>query len=140
MLVVDASVLATALADDGRDGDTCRARLRGESLTAPELIDLEVASILRRQWAKGQLPERRALQALTDLADLPLRRAPHRPLLARCWELRHNLTVHDAAYVALAAVLGATLLTADAKLAGAPDLPCAVELLRGTRPRADTRA
>ena len=113
MLVVDASVLAPALADDGDAGDRARRRIRGERLAAPELIDLETASVIRRQHAAGALDARRAEFAFADLAQLPLRRASHRPLLRRCWELRENLTVYDAAYVALAELLDAALLTAD---------------------------
>ncbi len=129
MLVVDASVLAPALADDGPDGDTARERLRGQSLAAPELIDLETASVIRRQSRAAHLDVRRARLALTDLVDLPLRRAPHRPLLARCWELRENLTVYGAAYVALAELLDVVLITADARLAKAPGPRCEIELL-----------
>lgn len=129
MIVVDASVLAPALADDGPDGDAARARLRGQSLVAPELIDLETASVIRRQSRARQIDARRAGLALTDLVELPLRRAPHRPLLWRCWELRQNLPVYDAAYVALAEVLDVLLLTADARLANAPGPRCGIELL-----------
>lgn len=129
MIVVDASALAPALADDGPDGDVSRARLRGHPLVAPELIDLETASVIRRRLQAGQLDARRAALALTDLVELPLRRAPHRPLLARSWELRENLTVYDAAYVALAELLDVVLLTADARLARAPGLRCQLELL-----------
>ena len=130
MLVIDASVLAPALTDDGPDGDKARARLRGNTLAAPELIDLETSSVIRRQLSVGALDARRAELALTDLIDLPLRRAPHRPLLARCWQLRANLTVYDAAYVALAELLDVVLLTADARLANAPGLHCRLDLLR----------
>lgn len=129
MIVVDASVLAVALSDDGQDGDTARARLRGEQLAAPEVIDLEVGSVLRRQLSAGTIDERRARLALDDLLDLPMRRAPHRPLLRRCWELRDNLTLYDAAYVALAEALGTALLTADTRLSKAPGVRCAVEVL-----------
>ena len=72
---------------------------------------------------------RRARLALTDLVQLPLDRAPHRPLLPRCWELRENVSVHDAAYVALAQVLDAPLMTGDAPLARAPGLACEVVLI-----------
>jgi predicted nucleic acid-binding protein len=129
VLVVDASVLAPALADDGPDGDAARARLRGQSLAAPELVDLETTSVISGRCRAGHLDIRRAGLALTDLVALPLRRAPHRPLLARCWELRENLTVYDAAYVALAEVLDVVLLTADARLANAPGPRCEIELL-----------
>lgn len=129
MIVVDASVLATALGDDDVDGDRFRARLRGESLSAPELIDLEVASALRRQSASGLLNDRRAAQALSDLIELPMRRVPHRHLLARSWELRDSLTVYDASYVALAEALDLPLVTADRRLARAAGIGCAVEVL-----------
>jgi predicted nucleic acid-binding protein len=129
VLVVDASALVVALSDDGPDGDLVRRRLRGESLAAPELADLEVVSVLRKQLAIGALDGRRAGLALTDLAELPLRRAPHLPLLARCWELRDNFTVYDAAYVALAEVLDAPLVTADSRLGRAPGTTCQIEVL-----------
>lgn len=129
MLVVDASVLAPALCDDGPDGDAARARLRGQSLVAPELIDLETTSVIRRQVQARHVELRRARLALTDLVELPLRRAPHRPLLHRCWELRQILTVYDAAYVALAEMLDTALLTADTRLANASGPRCEIELL-----------
>lgn len=116
MIVVDASVLATALSDDGQDGDRARERLRGEQLAAPTLVDLEVASVLRKAARAGRLEDRRARQALTDLAALPLHRAAHVRLLERVWELRDNVPVYDAAYVALAEALGVALLTADGRL------------------------
>lgn len=129
MLVADASVLVVALADDGVDGDRARSRLRGEQLAAPELVDLEVASVLRRHVSRGDLELRRAELALGDLMAIPIARAAHVPLLARAWELRANLTMYDAAYVALAEALGAPLVTADSRLAHAPGLRCAVEIL-----------
>lgn len=91
----------------------------GESLHAPELLDLEVAQVLRRYERARILDAARAAAALHDLADLPLERYSHRLLLPRAWELRANLTIYDAAYVALAELLDATLLTGDATLARA---------------------
>jgi predicted nucleic acid-binding protein len=129
VIVVDASVLAPALADDGDDGDRVRIRLRGEQLAAPELVDLEVLSTLRRAARAGRLDERRSGQALEDLAALPLRRVPHLALLPRIWELRDNLTVYDAAYVALAEALDAVLVTADRGMGKASGVGCAVEVL-----------
>jgi len=129
VIVVDASVLATALADDDADGDIARRRLRGETLAAPELIDLETASVIRGQLRGGQLDLRRAALALTDLVELPITRAAHRPLLQRCWELRDNLTIYDAAYVALAEHLDAVLVTADSRLARAAGPRCEIDVL-----------
>jgi predicted nucleic acid-binding protein len=129
VIVVDASVLASALGDDGPDGDRARHRLAGERLFAPELIDLEVVSVWRRAARSGGLDDRRAGLALADLASMPLARASHRALLARIWELRTNLTPYDAAYVALAELLDSVLVTADRAFARASGIECEVEVL-----------
>jgi len=83
-------------------------------------------------WRRTLIDERRAGIALADLADLPLRRAPHLPLLPRCWELRHNLTPYDAAYVALAEALEVALVTADRRLSRAAGIRCAVDVVELT--------
>ena len=129
MIVVDASVLAPALADDNSDGDSARASLRCHALAAPELIDLEVTSVWRRQVMAGQLEARRADLAVADLLALPLQRIPHRQLLTHCWELRQNLTPYDAAYVALAELMDAVLVTGDKRLARSPGLRCRVQVI-----------
>lgn len=129
MIVVDASILAPALADDNSDGDAARAALRDQALAAPELIDLEVASVWRRQVMAGQLETRRADLAVADLLALPLQRIPHRQLLTRCWELRQNLTPYDAAYVALAELLDVVLVTGDKRLSRSPGLRCRVQVI-----------
>jgi predicted nucleic acid-binding protein len=129
VIVVDASVLAVALGDDGTDGEHARDRLAGETLVAPELVDLEVVAVWRRHVAAKLMPARRAAAALGDLADLPLRRSSHHPFLKRIWELRHVVTPDDAAYIALAEVLDAVLVTADARLARASGFNCGVEVI-----------
>ncbi len=129
MIVVDASIIVTALADDGPDGDSTRHRLRRERLAAPQVIDLEVISAWRRMAASGHLEPRRAELAMADLLALRLERVPHGRLLRRCWELRDNLTVYDAAYVALAEALDTRLITADARLGGAPGSRCPIEVV-----------
>ncbi|MGB7685442.1 MAG: type II toxin-antitoxin system VapC family toxin [Solirubrobacterales bacterium] len=129
MIVVDASVIAEALLTDDDDGDRLRERLRGERLVAPELIDVEVVSTLRRAARAGRLDARRSTQALADLASLPLQRVPHLPLLGRVWELRDNLSAYDACYVALAEALDTMLLTADGRMQRATGVRCEVTLL-----------
>jgi predicted nucleic acid-binding protein len=114
--VVDASVITRALIDNGARGDRLRLRLAGERLAAPAVIDLEVVSAWRRYSRDGRLSAPRAEAALTDLADLPLQRAPHGPLMRRIWDLRDNLSAYDAAYVALAEQLDVPLLTCDTRL------------------------
>lgn len=131
MIVVDASVLAVALGDDGMDGRRARGRLADETLAAPELIDLEVVSVWHRQVAARLMAARRAGDAVSDLADLPLRRSSHQPLLGRIWELRHVVAPYDAAYIALAEALDVALVTADARLTRAPSIQCEIETIAG---------
>jgi predicted nucleic acid-binding protein len=128
VLVIDANILATALADDDHDGVATRRRIFGEQLLAPDLVDLEVLSAFRQQVARGALLNRRAELAIRDLSVFPVRRLPHHPYLHRCWELRNNVTPYDACYVAIAEATTATLLTADARLARAPGLRCTIEV------------
>src|SRR5256886_11505845 len=101
----------------------------GETLHAPQLVDLEVAQVLRRYAASGEMEARRGLQALEDLVDLPLVRYPHDLLLSRIWDLRDNLTAYDAAYVALAEALAAPLVTRDTALASPGAHRARVELM-----------
>ena len=98
-------------------------------LHGPHLLPLEVTSALRKLVADRRLSDRGAGQAIGKLAALPLRLHPHIPLLPRIWELRPNLTVYDAAYVALAETLSFPLITADKRLSGAPRLRCVIEVL-----------
>jgi predicted nucleic acid-binding protein len=130
LIVVDASVLANALADDGADGRTARERLiSGHDLAAPDLIDVETVAVLRKRWIAGDLSRNRFSSAIDDLEDLELVRYPAMPLMRRAFELRDNVTVYDAAYVALAERLDCPLVTADRRLAAAPGITCSVEVL-----------
>jgi predicted nucleic acid-binding protein len=63
-----------------------------------------------------------------DLLDLRVTRYPHFALLPRIWQLRHNLSTYDAAYVVLAEKLGSPLITRDARLAAAPGHVAQVEV------------
>ena len=100
----------------------------GISMHGPELVDLEVINVLRRYVNAKLVTMDRATQAVGILEDLDLRRHRHGPMLGRIWSWRSNLTAYDAAYVALAEVLNGTLLTTDARLASAPNLPVPVEI------------
>jgi predicted nucleic acid-binding protein len=132
VIVTDAGVLVASFVDDRIWGDVARGRLRNEELAAPELIDLEVMSALRGLLRAGKVDHRRAELALTNIRRIPMHRASHRGLVTRCWELRNNLTAYDASYVALAELLGARLVTTDARMSRAPQLMCAVEVLSPT--------
>ncbi len=130
MIVVDASALLEVLLQTPAAGVVSnRIFRRGEALAAPHLIDLEVAQVLRRYNLMGELDDQRGREALEDLADMPLSRFSHPDLLPRIWELRHNVTAYDAAYLALAEVIGVPLVTRDARLAGAVGHEVNVEVL-----------
>ncbi len=130
MIVLDASATLELLLGTPRGarvGD--RALVPAETLHVPHLLDLEVAQVLRRWVASGQIGPGRARQALDDFALLDLERWPHHALLERIWQLRSNLTAYDAAYVALAEALRAPLLTCDRRLSAAPGNRARIELV-----------
>jgi predicted nucleic acid-binding protein len=100
----------------------------GASVHAPDLMSVEVLHVIRRLARNGAITAGRADAMRHDLADLPIHVYPARPLLARAWALRDNITVYDALYVALAEALDATLVTADHALARAAAMTTAVAL------------
>ncbi len=130
MIVVDASALLEALLRTP-EAKAVEDRLfaSGQTLHAPHLLDLEVAQVIRRYAANGELDDERGRMALADLADLPLRRYSHDFYLQRIWDLRNNLTAYDAAYVALAEALDAPLLTRDRRMAAAAGHEARIELV-----------
>jgi predicted nucleic acid-binding protein len=130
VIVVDASVLATALGDGGPDGRRARRELRsGAPLAAPDLVDVETTAALRKRWLAGALSDRRFSVAVDDFSDLDLDRYPTLAFMRRAWELRASITAYDAAYVALAETLDCELVTADQRLHQAHGPRCAVRLV-----------
>lgn len=129
MLVTDAGVWVRTLVDEA-PGDPIRRRLIDEGfVAAPALIDLEFANVLRGLLTRRSITPSAAESALAEFMQAPINRHSHEPLMPRVWELRHNLTAFDAAYVALAEALGADLLSIDRRIAGAPDIKCRVILV-----------
>jgi predicted nucleic acid-binding protein len=128
-LVVDASAIINGLARIGPVASQARERMRGRSLHAPHLLDVEVASALRRQVGSGLVDAARAELHLKALSRMAIRRYAHTGILARIWKLRENFSSYDASYVALAEAMRAPLLTADLRLADAAERYCSVERL-----------
>ena len=130
MIVIDASVLANVVGDDGPAGRSARDRIAAAAQwSAPDLVDVETVSVLRRRWRAGDLTARRFRSAVTDLVSLPIVRFPTGPLMIRAYELRSNVTPYDATYVALAEGLSCPLVSADGRLARAPGIRCEVDIL-----------
>lgn len=129
MLVVDASCLYLTLANAPGAGPVRLALARDEDYAAPHVIDIEVASVIRRDFLLGRLDETAGTQAIQDLRDWPGERYSHDVLLERIWQLRATVRGWDAAYVALAEALGATLLTTDGRLSRATGPRCRIELV-----------
>ncbi len=119
MIVLEAS-LVVELLTNGPLADAVRRELvdSGDSFIVPHLLDIEVISAIRGLVAGGRLDPHRSDQILTDLEELPVERYAHTSLLGRIWELRHNFTAYDAAYIALAEATNSLLYTSDEKLCG----------------------
>lgn len=133
MIVIDNSVLVAALLDPGPTGKACVARMSGEALAAPALIDIEAAHAVRGLLLGRKIEAATAHRAIRQLPLLPISRVQHTELLPRVWELQGNFTAYDAAYLALAEALDAPLITGDARLqrgTGAQGPQCVVELIR----------
>lgn len=102
--------------------------LTNADLAAPSLVAFECATIVRRHELAGVVGADQAAQAHADLLDLEIELWPYELLAVRAWALRRNLSSYDASYVALAELLGATLITLDERIARAPGLRCTVAI------------
>jgi predicted nucleic acid-binding protein len=130
LIVIDASVLANVVGDDGNDGQRARLEFRNAAdVAAPDLADVETVAVLRKRWIAGTVSDQRFAAAVEDLEQLEIDRYPAFRFMRRAYELRANVTVFDAAYVALAETLGCGLLTADQRLANASGPRCTIRVL-----------
>lgn len=127
MTIFDASVLVDALVVAGQRGDDARDVLHDRGvLRVPSIFGAEAVSAIRSMQAHGEISVGRARAALAGVRNVRTVQYAFEPLLDRVWELRHNLTVYDGWYVALAEALGTSLVTADLRLAEAPGPRCPV--------------
>jgi predicted nucleic acid-binding protein len=117
-VVIDSSAIVDVLID--AQPAELVAELANNDLAAPHHLDIEVFSVLRRLERCGEIGEKDAAEARRMFGSMNISRYAVDGIAERIWTLRHNLTCYDAAYVALAEVLDAPLLTCDAKMAGAP--------------------
>jgi predicted nucleic acid-binding protein len=130
VIVLDASAAIDLLLDLPPHARTIERLMANRGPTvAPHLLDVEVGQVLRRLVRTGEITEALALAALSDLADLPIARYEHLPLLAAAFALRDNATVYDAIYLALTSAIGATLVTRDQALGHVPGANANVRVL-----------
>ncbi|MEY2514702.1 MAG: hypothetical protein QOJ89_2060 [bacterium] len=125
-VVCDASALVALLLDGGADGEWVTSMLTGAELAAPSLAAFEVANIIRRHELAGLVSPDQAAQAHADLLELAIEQWPYELLAACAWQLRANLSIYDAGYVALAELLDAHLVTLDRRIGRAPGVRCSV--------------
>ncbi len=123
-LAIDASTVVAALVDSGSHGSWAEVVLASDALVAPHLLHVEVANVLRRAVAAGQLSRDTGSLAHADLLDLRVDLFPYEPFADRVWELRDNVSSYDAWYVAIAESIDAPLATLDLRLASSPAPRC----------------
>jgi predicted nucleic acid-binding protein len=126
-LVIDASLVVSALVDTSATGEWAESILTTGPLNAPHLMPVEVANILRRAALRGEITSDVASMAHADLLDLRVELFPYAPFAPRVWQLRDNITSYDAWYVALAESIGSNLATLDRRLAQASGPRCEFE-------------
>ena len=117
MIVADASFVADYLLAAASLPDIARTIASQDRIAAPDLVEYEVANILRRHNIIGAMSDERATAALTAFRLMKIDFYPHGLLAERAWQLRHNITIYDACYVALAEFLEVPLYTTDKRLA-----------------------
>jgi predicted nucleic acid-binding protein len=125
-VICDSSAVTALLLDSGPDGEWVSVFVRGAELGAPTLLGYETANIISRHELAGLISPDQAAQAHADLLDLAIEHWPHELLALRAWELRKNLSIYDASYVALAELTGAPLATLDRRIGRAPGLRCTI--------------
>jgi len=127
--VLDASVAVTALTTPG---SAAADLLSGDdaAFQVPSIFDAEVLSALRGLVRGGKFAGAAAAELVADLMVLPVDRWHMSPLLPRMWELRENLTPYDAAYVALAELTGAVLVTGDERITASPGARCDIQIVK----------
>jgi len=125
-VVCDASAVVAVLLDGGAAGRWATDAVAGTELVAPSLLTYECANVVRRHELAGIVSADQAAQAHSDLLDLAIEHWPYELVANRIWELRRNLTVYEASYVAVAEATQSTLVTLDHAIDRAPGLQCAV--------------
>jgi predicted nucleic acid-binding protein len=127
--VLDASVAVTALTEPGSPAADLLS-MDDAVFQVPSIFDAEVLSALRGLVRGQKFDPGAAADLIVDLMVFPVDHWHMSPLLPRMWELRDNLTPYDAAYVALAELTGAVLVTGGERIAGASGARCDIQIIK----------
>lgn len=124
-----------ALTSGTSQGDAARAALQDDdSWLAPAHMPGEVLRTLHKAVLRKQLAPEDAEAAADTVTALAIEYVlPDALLLRTAWAWRHNISLYDGLYVAVAAEHSATVITVDSRLASATDqldIPVAITLLR----------
>ena len=125
-LVVDASIALEVLLRTPL-GLSVEDDLLSSSLIAPEMLDAEVLSSVRKATLRRQLTPEDAEGVLVTLGEWDIERISHRTLVPLAWQYRHNLSAYDALYVAVSRLYDYPLITSDGRLARASGLDIDVQ-------------
>lgn len=128
-LVIDSSAIVALVAANADETRPLAERIGDALLFAPEILLTEVDSALRGLELGRKLSTRQAEASRWHAHRLPIEFWPSEAIADRAWELRQNLTIYDASYVALAERIGAVLLTGDRRIARARVARCPIEIV-----------
>ncbi|MGW5645713.1 type II toxin-antitoxin system VapC family toxin [Saccharopolyspora sp. NPDC003752] len=132
MIVVDTSTLVSFFLGANHSGPQVRKLLGAHtSWAAPPHQPVEMLNVLRGLVVGGKIDQGHAADVLERwnvayVQELKFTAAVRN----RIWELRHNLSAYDAAYVAVAEVHELPLVTGDKRLARAPGIRCEIRLVQ----------
>ena len=123
-VVVDATVVVAALVDSAPEGRWAETVVGENALAAPEVVLVEATKVLRRLERRREISRMEANGAMRDLLRLDIELLPFAPFAERVWELRHDVSIQDAWYVAVAEAFGFPLATLDGSLRRASGARC----------------
>lgn len=116
--VTDASVLAAAFFNEAYSNEARTYLRSGPALVAPDLLRLEIASISAKKVWRGEAPASVSIRAIRSIDEFVVRTTSSADLAERAFDLAasHRFSAYDAAYLALAELEGAPLVTLDDRL------------------------
>lgn len=123
MIVVDASITVGWLLDEKEAASThdIYDLVLREGLVGPAIFTIEVANALRSSMRRKSIDRKKRDAALAAFERMVASDMGQEPLLSNIVDIsdRHDLTVYDASYVAMAKLRGLKLATLDQAMAAA---------------------